>query len=332
MIGLKKAALRLRGRNRDSGHDGDGGRDDGRSGPDTPPSPPAAGQGSGGEFAGSRLCNPRGLPGGMAPDLGRGIADVVGAAKADPPESDPKPKPPEPKQRKAGRRRKAGAGRGAAPAVAATAAPRLCAVLDTNAAVQYGRYAADLCSLSRVDEEFREILFDDSVEKVVTPAVMNEVHGLCRNGRLPEAAMKKIRALAVDGDDTEDASGAAERVAAAVEAEQRMVARANGTDRAKRWLAAKRWRYAKKTGEDYGPPHKMWWWGRSRHLARLCDLAAGDRKIMGEAAVVSARRPRTVLLSTDADVSLFDDALSRAAGGSISVVGIGPVGRRGRGR
>lgn len=332
MNGLKRAVLRLRGRGRSRDGDGGGPRD-GRSehDPSPPPSPPdATEQDRGGEFAGSRLCNPRGLPGGAAPDLGRGIADMVAAAKSEPPEPEPARQAAKPRQGRKSRKRKAAARREAADK--AKAAPRLRAVLDTSAAVQYGRYTADLCTLSRVNEEFREILFDDAVEKVVTPAVMGEVWGLYRSNRLPEEAMRKIRPLAVEC----DADGAADyiaRVAAAVENAQRRAAKAHGSDTAMRWLAAKRRQHQKATGDDYGPPHKMWPWSRKGNLTRLCDMAAGDRKIMAEAAAVSTRRPRTVLLSSDADVSLFGDALSCVTGGIIRVVGIEPADRRrGRGR
>ena len=70
---------------------------------------------------------------------------------------------------------------------------------------------------------------------------------------------------------------------------------------------------------------------RRRHLARLCDMAAGDRAIMGEAAIAAAQHRPAVLLSADADVSLFAGALKRATNGGIDVVGIEREPRRARG-
>ena len=353
MIGLGKAAARLWGSKKDSG-DGmpDGraeqsgnGRTDGQGpdsggggepGPNPLPSMPAASNGRGGEYAGSRLCNPNGLPGGAAPDIGRGIVDLLGGAKAEPPdEEDAKeaaapPAPPAPPARRKtkGERRRAAAARRDA-ARAAKSAKRLCAVLDTNAAVQYGMHAAGRWPETRLDDEFRDLICDKSVEKVVTPAVMNEVWGLYRGKRLNEDAMKKIRGILVKGGG--GAYDDSARVAGAIEAEQSRVAGDPKSDTAERWLAAKRMQHQNATGSDYGSPGQMWRWGRRRNLAKLCEMAAGDRGIMGEAACVAARRNRTVLLSSDADVSLFGGALKAASRGSIGVVGVTPARRRGRG-
>ena len=376
MIGLRNAAARLWGSKKDSG-DGmpDGraeqsgnGRTDGQGpdsggggepGPNPLPSMPAASNGRGGEYAGSRLCNPNGLPGGAAPDIGRGIVDLLGGAKAEPPdEEDAKeaaapPAPPAPPARRKGSaaRRKptkahldfdmadsatyaeiiSGIGRNklARGFDRGDGAPRLCAVLDTNAAVQYGMHAAGRWPETRLDDEFRDILCDKSVEKVGTPAVMNEVWGLYRGKRLNEDAMKKIRGILVKGGG--GAYDDSARVAGAIEAEQRRVAGDPKSDTAERWLAAKRMQHQNATGADYGSPGQMWRWGRRKNLAKLCEMAARDRGIMGEAACVAARRNRTLLLSSDADVSLFEGALKAASRGSIGVVDVTPARRRGRG-
>ena len=189
----------------------------------------------------------------------------------------------------------------------------------------YGRYASDETE-HRIPEEFRGLLRSKAVKRVVTPAVMSEVRGLCRSGRLPREAADRIGALAV-----KSVGSGAEIIAGMIEAEQRMVAEDAKSDTAVRWLAAKRVQYRDATGTDYGNPGAIGVRSRRRHLARLCDMAAGDRAIMGDAAIAAARHRPAVLLSADADVSLFAGALKRATNGGIDVVGIEREPRRARG-
>lgn len=277
------------------------------------------------KWSGSRFCRPGGLPGGMAPDLGRN-APCVARGTGDAPVE-----PAAMKKRgdRGGRRRGSGnssssngSDSGICPRNTVNARARMCAVLDTNTAVMYGEYASGKME-HKIPDEFRSLLRDSTVQKVVTPAVMAEVRGLCRSGRLPREAANRIGALAVRNEG-EGADG----VALMVEAVQDRVAEEAKSETAMRWLAAKRRQHKDATGEDYGNPSAMNVRSRRRHLAKLCEMAAGDRTIMGEAALVAARHDRTVLLSADADVSLFADVLKRAAGGRIGVVGIDREARR----
>ena len=202
-----------------------------------------------------------------------------------------------------------------------------CVVLDADAAVLYGLHAPD-GTWEGLRPAVRDLLLDGSVEKVVTPAAMRKVRGLCRDGLLAGDAMERIEALA--GGTACDGGGGG-RIAAAVESEQRRVADSPDSDAALRWLAARRGRYRMDTGTDYGSPRRMEEGDRRRNLAGLCDMAADGRLVMEEAADISASRARTVLLSGDPDVLLFKDALKRAAAGDIRVAGIGTAPRSGDG-
>lgn len=274
----------------------------------------------------SLFCRPGGLPGGAAPDVGDGATGVArGVGDPPPPPSqdsaDSSAAAPAQASPGNGGGKRAGGRRGSA----LKAGPRLLAVLDTNTAVMYGRYASDEME-HRIPEEFRDLLRSKSVKRVVTPAVMNEVRGLCRSRRLPREAADRIGALAV-----KSVGSGAEIIAGMIEAEQRMVAEEAKSDTAMRWLAAKRVQYRDATGTDYGNPGAISVRSRRKHLARLCDMAADDRAIMGEAAMAAARHRPAVLLSADADVSLFAGALKRATGGGLDVVGIEREPRRNQG-
>ena len=312
---------------------------------------------------GSRFCNPRGLEGGAAPDTeGRGagavpawvrdgaaqeLTDVPGDMLGEKEQIDAgevrrgeQGKVPtkasakrvsrawaivddgQQKQKDIEAPARSKSKRGDKPAKA----PRLCAVLDTNAAILYGEYMTNGCE-ERLHPSFRGLLCDDSVDKVVTPAVMNEVWGLLRNKRIGKKTAQNIKSLAVKIDNAASSSG---RIAGAIEAEQRRLMYETDSETAVRWLAAKRKHHEKATGKDYGPVDKMRPINRYNNMSKLCDLAATDRAVMGEAGAVSMRRARTVLISGDADVSLFAAALKSAAGGRIDVVGIEPEPRRGR--
>ena len=279
------------------------------------------------EWSGSRFCRPGGLPGGMAPDFGRNVLGVARGTGDAPPE-------PAAMKKRGGRRgrRRGGSsssnnnGNGIRARNTVNASARMCAVLDTNTAVMYGKYASGKME-HKIPDEFRNLLRDSTVQKVVTPAVMAEVRGLCRSGRLPREAADRIGALAVRNE-----GEGADVVVRMVEAVQDRVAEEAKSETAMRWLAAKRRQHKDATGEDYGNPSAMSTRSRRRHLAKLCEMAAGDRTIMGEAALVAAQHGRTVLLSADADVSLFADVLKRAAGGRIGVVGIDREARRRRER
>ena len=275
------------------------------------------------EWKGSRFCQPGGLPDGRAPDFGRNVTGVArGMGDA----------PPEPaalqKRRGKGGRRRTGKQRNGSNGRrdAQIVRTRMCAVLDTNTAVMYGKYANDELE-HRIPDEFRGLLRDNTVQKVVTPAVMGEVWGLCRSGRLPRDAANRISALAVKNE-----GDGADGVVRMVEAVQDRVAEEAKSETAMRWLAAKRVQYRDVVGKDYGNPSAMSTRSRRKHLAKLCEMAAGDRIIMGEAALVAAQRDNTVLLSADADVSLFADVLGRATGGGCGVVGIDRESRRGKER
>ena len=289
-----------------------------------------------GKYAGSIFCRPGGLEGGEVPDIGGpGATDELSGARkqreAEAAEdarharelAAKKAAAAEAAAARKAKRGTSGRGRGGKNAAAAG---KPCAILDTNTAVMYGKYANDEKS-HRIPEEFRGLLCDQSVKKVVTPAVMNEVWGLCRSGRLAKDAAGRIQALAV-----KDLGAGREGVADAIEAEQRRVAGEPKCETAVRWLAAKRIQYQKATGTDYGNPSAMRDRIRCRHLDKLCEMAAGDRLIMGEAALAAAQLGQSVLVTADADMSLFAGALRAATGGGVDVVGIECESRRGRGR
>lgn len=202
-----------------------------------------------------------------------------------------------------------------------------CAVLDTNAAVLYGRYMSDK-KPGKIHPSFREVLCDDSIDKVVTPVVMKEVWGLFNGKRIDKQTVQNIKSLAVGRDCLDREAGL--RIAREIEADQRRLIFETDSSIATSWLAAKRKHHEKAAGKDYGDVKKMRPINRYNHMSKLCDMAAGDRAVMGEAGAVSMGRERTVLLSSDADVSLFEYALKKAvAGRNISVVTIPPASRRG---
>ena len=255
---------------------------------------------------GSRFCRPGGLPGGAAPDIARNASVVASGVGESPP----------PIQRTPvhGAAGKSGGGWGGK---SAKGNARMCAILDTNAAVMYGKYANDEMKHRIPDERLRRILCDKSVKKAVTPAVMNEVWGLCRGGRLSKEEAMRIRALAV-----KNVGDCGDGIARMIKAEQMKVAKDAKCETAMRWLAAKRIQYQNTTGEDYGNPSKMLVRSRRKHLAKLCEMAAGDRAIMGEAALVGMSHGWAVLFSTDADMSLFADAMRTATDSRVDVIGV----------
>lgn len=290
---------------------------------------------------GSRFCNPSGLQGRAAPDMDGETASAVPAWELDGAARDLPSEPARPQDGREqidsaevghGRRNRRPVKTPARPKSRrggkAAEAPRLCAVLDTNAAILYGKYMDNGCE-GRLHPTFRGLLCDDKVDKVVTPAVMNEVWGMLRSKRIDKKTAYNIKSLAVGIDDNGALSSG--QIAAAIEAEQRRMMYETDSVTAARWLAAKRKHHEKATGKDYGPVDKMRPINRYNNMSTLCDLAAADRAVMGEAGAVSMRRARTVLISGDADVSLFADALKSAVGGRIDVVGIEPEPRRGRG-
>ena len=205
----------------------------------------------------------------------------------------------------------------------------MCAILDTNVAVLYGKYLSDMREKT-LPPCFRKLLCDDAVEKVVTPAVMDEVWGMCRNGRIDKGTARNLKKLSVSGGAI--SASLSESIAGAIEAEQRRLAYLTESESAVRWLAAKRRHHEKATGKDYGPVVKMRPIKRYENMTKLCDMAAGDRRIMGEAGALSRGRGRTVLLSSDVDMSLFEGAMKRAAGSDIGVVAPPHESRGGRKR
>lgn len=213
-----------------------------------------------------------------------------------------------------------------------------CVVLDTNAAIVYGEHA-NRDGIGRIGIEFRTMLCDESIERVVTPTVLGEAKGLCRHGRISKYALNRIEALAIkEGRSLYRHAGGH---AKSIEKMQMDVANDPRSETAARWLAAKRTAYRKAHKADYGRPADMDDDTRRICLGQLCRMAASDRMIMAEAVCVAGRRKKVVLLSTDTDMTLFEDALVTAAGGGASGRGGGanirvavipsvPRGKRGR--
>lgn len=211
-----------------------------------------------------------------------------------------------------------------------------CVVLDTNAAIVYGEHA-NPDGIGRIGIEFRTMLCDKSIERVVTPTVLNEARGLCRHGRISKYALNRIEALAIK--EGMSLYRHMDAHAKSIEKMQMDVANDPRSETASRWLAAKRTAYRKAHKADYGRPSGMDDDTRRICLGQLCRMAASDRMIMAEAVCVAGRRKKVVLLSTDTDMTLFEDALVMAARGGagggganirVAVIPSVPRGKRGR--
>lgn len=273
-----------------------------------------------GPWKGSLFCRPGGLPGGVAPDVG--VDEAVGATTATataeydgmgidlqkyvavgptaaaataeafdmPSADDIRPTP-------------AGHGNDA------ESLKEACVVLDTNAAIVYGEHA-DRDGIGKIGLEFRTLLCGKSIERVVTPTVLGEVRRQYQCEQISKYALNRVEALAIEGGRLYEHR---DRHVEVIKKRQRGVANDPRSETATRWLAAKRLAYQKAHKADYGSPVGMDDCSRRFYLGRLCDMAASDRMIMAEAVCVSSLRKEVVLLSTDADMTLFEDALVMAA-------------------